>query len=128
MNRGMILSISLLLACIGKAEISYGVSNTFSLGSISTSTSAKQLAICDPEHIKATPNPFNPVVKISVATQKRQPEVSIFSASGKLITKMVTPASGMFAWDASQYPSGLYIIKVTGSNNHRLTKLITLTK
>jgi len=64
------------------------------------------------------PNPFNPAVKITVnrrAAASENPTLCIYNASGKMVQRLRVSSyqlqSGI-VWDASAFPSGIYMARV----------------
>jgi len=90
--------------------------------------------------IKCSPNPFNPMTKITIPNlilQNTNEEFKIFDIRGKLV-KDPTPeirsprvaageAGNSITWDASALPSGAYIIKAQAGANV-LTKKVILAR
>jgi hypothetical protein len=68
--------------------------------------------------IRALPNPFNTMTKIVVSCQLSavsKVQLSIFNVAGKQLTTLIADNRKLTAgisWDASGYPSGIYIAKV----------------
>ncbi|MBL8026719.1 MAG: T9SS type A sorting domain-containing protein [Fibrobacteres bacterium] len=81
----------------------------------------------------ASPNPFNPFVKIIFQTPlslKERAFVSIYAANGRMIDKIALSAVGsrhIATWDASKYPSGIYAASLSAGNISKSIKLV-LTK
>src|SRR3989339_128046 len=59
------------------------------------------------------PNPFNPQTKITVSMKQAKVngtiEINIYDSHGKLVQKLTTDA-GEATWDASGFPSGVYVV------------------
>jgi hypothetical protein len=73
--------------------------------------------------IEAFPNPFNPVIKIAVscpalagsAISKKTVPIKIYNVNGKIVKELTTDSRQLKAginWNASQYPPGVYILKL----------------
>jgi hypothetical protein len=82
--------------------------------------------------ITACPNPFNPAVVISVGAPfmrersvvRMTPlQLKIYTISGRFITDLETH-DGIASWDASNMPSGIYIIRAKAGNAHLSKKII----
>ncbi|NUM71160.1 MAG: choice-of-anchor A family protein [Ignavibacteriaceae bacterium] len=78
------------------------------------------------------PNPFNPSTRINVSVPKDgMYEVSVFSITGELVTKLVEGQlnAGVHSlnFNASNLPSGIYIYRLSGENVN-ITKKMTLMK
>ena len=66
----------------------------------------------------AYPNPFNPRTKFDISLlENSQVEVQVFNVTGQLNTTIfngfLNAGDHQMNWDASQYPSGIYIIRTT---------------
>ena len=125
-NRITALILVLFASNVIYAEIAYGVSGVFALGAGSTGVQQVIVPSSGIEMVTVSPNPFNPVVKISVVSSNI-PEVSIFSSNGRMLLKSKTSSKGELVWNASSYPSGLYIVKVN-TGNKQFSKMLTLMK
>ncbi|OGJ90031.1 MAG: hypothetical protein A2268_12685 [Candidatus Raymondbacteria bacterium RifOxyA12_full_50_37] len=83
----------------------------------------------DKTGIIAYPNPFNPVVTISSknpAASSKKIEIKIYNTQGKIVQKLSTGSlllSTGISWDASDQPSGIYIIRATVGNSTMLKKI-----
>ena len=79
----------------------------------------------------AYPNPFNPVTTIQFSVQTHgNASLHIIDIKGRLmetlINKNLNPGFHEITWNASSYPSGIYLAQLT-SNNYLFTqKLIYL--
>ena len=67
------------------------------------------------------PNPFNPKTNIVIDVPKSEfIELNIYDIYGNLIKKLyknyVTQGTHSFIWDAEQYQSGIYIVKLSSKN------------
>ncbi|MBT5956738.1 MAG: T9SS type A sorting domain-containing protein, partial [Candidatus Marinimicrobia bacterium] len=67
------------------------------------------------------PNPFNPVTNISFSIPDDSfINIEIYNLAGKQIALIVESQLKMgsynYSWDATQYPSGLYIVSIQGSS------------
>ena len=79
----------------------------------------------------AYPNPFNPVVYFDyLISDYRLINISIYDIYGKMITTLVndyqTASLHSTKWDATQYPSGIYFIKVSSEGLNKTQKIILL--
>ncbi|MDD5766579.1 MAG: M36 family metallopeptidase [Candidatus Marinimicrobia bacterium] len=66
---------------------------------------------------QAFPNPFNPVTKFGYTIPEKSPvRLEVFDLKGRLIETLVNqtkePGNYQVAWDASKYPSGIYLYKI----------------
>ena len=76
--------------------------------------------------LEACPNPFNPSVRISLGRDPRETgSLEIFNAAGKRMFSR--PISRSLTWNASDAPSGLYILRVRADGRTSI-KNITLVK
>ena len=78
------------------------------------------------------PNPFNPVTTISYEISKYDfVNISVFDINGQLVENLVNGmvSSGQYSivWNASQYPSGIYFIKMI-SDAYNSTEKVLLIK
>jgi len=78
------------------------------------------------------PNPFNPQTNISYELRVTSyVTVQIFDITGKLIINLVNKKQNagkhVIIWDASAYPSGVYLYKLE-VDNYSLTKKLVLLK
>jgi hypothetical protein len=87
------------------------------------------------EPLSIYPNPFNPATVITVRSRTSAmpstANVKIYDVDGKLIwTRFIAPihsSSSSFIWNASNQPSGIYIVKAT-IGDKTVTKRISLLK
>ncbi|OGJ93751.1 MAG: hypothetical protein A2487_09320 [Candidatus Raymondbacteria bacterium RifOxyC12_full_50_8] len=96
-----------------------------------------QLLKGDGVFITAAPNPFNPQTVITVKMkvkekgEKENPGIKIFNIHGKIMKTVydlhLSPNTFTFSWDASNLPSGVYIIKANIGNTV-LSKKVMLMK
>ncbi|OGJ86336.1 MAG: hypothetical protein A2268_01495 [Candidatus Raymondbacteria bacterium RifOxyA12_full_50_37] len=80
--------------------------------------------------ITCSPNPFNPRTCITLENYRFQItdyELGIYTISGKLVKSLTPDIRNSFVWDASNQPSGVYIIKAT-AGGARIAKKVLLTK
>lgn len=125
---GGMFSIQLTNIMLNETEITEDVYQEFEIhGSASPDVSmavAEEFAFA-PAH----PNPFNPVTKLFF-TLPRNCEVSlkIYNPLGQVVDVLesgVLPAGGhQRCWNASQFPSGLYIAELIAGNNRQYQKLL----
>ena len=83
------------------------------------------------ELISAYPNPFNPVTKVKFSIPKEQHvKLSIYDSKGLYIDELLNSqlSSGFYEieWDASSYPSGIYFLSLSSSNDIYTKKIILL--
>ena len=77
------------------------------------------------------PNPFNPSTTIEfVILESSQVDVSIYNLNGQIIDELVNkyynPGLHQIKWDASNNPSGVYIVRVKDKTNVSTEKIILL--
>jgi hypothetical protein len=93
----------------------------------------RPLETADHFSVLCYPNPLNRGAKIAIShwpLALSKIDINIFNINGKSVTKLKANSqklkAGIF-WDANDYPSGLYIIRLTSGSN-TLTKRIVLIK
>jgi hypothetical protein len=64
--------------------------------------------------ISVSPNPFNPVttLRVQCKMQNEECKIQIFNTDGQKV-HLAETASGIYTWNAREFPSGLYLIRVT---------------
>ncbi|MBD3233011.1 MAG: T9SS type A sorting domain-containing protein [candidate division Zixibacteria bacterium] len=82
--------------------------------------------------LRNNPNPFNAATTISfVLSEESYINLSIFNIQGKRIENLqdgiLSAGSHQIRWDASQYPSGIYLV-LLNSDNFTISKRILLLK
>jgi hypothetical protein len=78
-------------------------------------SAVKKKAVAGAElSLECSPNPFSPVVVITVRglPSKKEMELSIYNVQGKLVQKLVAGA----AWNAANFPCGIYIVQARTGN------------
>ncbi|MBC8214135.1 MAG: T9SS type A sorting domain-containing protein [Candidatus Marinimicrobia bacterium] len=82
---------------------------------------------------KSYPNPFNPVTTMSYQLPAHSSVLlAIYNVNGQLIEELVSSGSMQEAgfhqviWDASNYSSGIYFVKLTTDNNSIFNKITLL--
>ena len=80
---------------------------------------------------KPYPNPFNPVATISFTIPNSgQVNIKIFDITGRELTVLINERmhAGINAvkWDASDYPSGVYLVRMESGNFTKTQKLILM--
>ena len=78
------------------------------------------------------PNPFNPTTTISYQLEELDfVNISIYDINGRLLSnivnKMMPSGHHSIVWDASDYPTGIYFIKMI-SGNYNGTEKVLLVK
>ena len=78
------------------------------------------------------PNPFNPVCQFSIGNPKlSHVNISIINIQGKLVSVLyaghLSAGYHNFNWNAQNFQSGLYFIKVNYDNNNEVVR-VTLIK
>ena len=79
----------------------------------------------------AYPNPFNPVTNFDYSIPEDvSVNISVFDAAGSRIAELFqgNQAAGLYsvAWDAQNYPSGIYFLKFTAGSFVSSEKVILL--
>ena len=77
------------------------------------------------------PNPFNPLTTIRYGlTQNSDIQISIYDITGKLITTLInefqTSGYHSITWDASNFSSGIYFLKMSVENFTATRKLVLI--
>ncbi|MCF7801491.1 MAG: T9SS type A sorting domain-containing protein [Candidatus Marinimicrobia bacterium] len=68
--------------------------------------------------IQTYPNPFNPTLSIRVNLPMSQTgQVVIFDVSGRQITQLTVSGKQTLTWDASEFSSGIYLIRLMVGNH-----------
>ena len=75
------------------------------------------------------PNPFNPATKIDYIIPKSEfVSVKIYDINGAELTTLVNEklSSGKHSvdWDATDYPSGIYIARISSGNYYQARKML----
>lgn len=96
--------------------------------SVKVGVTAKQIFELKPNF----PNPFNPETEICVVMlEDAETEITIYDITGKEIDKIykgqLTKGMHTFKFDGSEYPSGIYLCKVSSGQALKVQKMI-LTK
>jgi hypothetical protein len=78
-----------------------------------------------------SPNPFNPITTINYSIAIfSEVNISIYSINGKLIQILVNssqqPGQYVVQWNASNFPSGLYFVKLISSNKKAEQKVLLI--
>jgi hypothetical protein len=77
------------------------------------------------------PNPFNPATTIRFGiAEEGYTSLKIYDLLGRevaiLTDKNMGAGNYMVTWDATRYPSGIYIYRLTSGNSQKIRKLILL--
>lgn len=77
------------------------------------------------------PNPFNPQTNIIFEiAQKSYTEINVYDISGREVANLfkgeIEPGSYNFAWNAPNFSSGMYFIRVISGNHNKTVKAILL--
>ncbi|RPI12299.1 MAG: T9SS C-terminal target domain-containing protein [Ignavibacteriae bacterium] len=106
--------------------------------SILVSVSHKPIKVKEFKLFSAYPNPFNPVTNIKFdlpkedRSQKSEVKLSIFDVLGRgvaiLVDEKLTPGTYEVQWNAENYSSGLYFIKLTTETGFTAVQKIVLMK
>tara|TARA_B100002051_G_scaffold274450_1_gene315644 strand:- start:271 stop:2607 length:2337 start_codon:yes stop_codon:yes gene_type:complete len=110
------------------AQILYNSFDNEDLSNNYNSFNPNQFYLDDPY-----PNPFNPVVSIKYsASNISNITFAIYDIDGRMVNQfnkgVQNPGDYSFNWDASNYASGIYFIKMIADNKIITTKKITLIK
>ena len=75
------------------------------------------------------PNPFNPTTSLSFSIPKRsQTSIKIYDIKGKLILTLLNESMNaghhQLKWDAENYPSGVYFVKLVSGEFKKTHKLL----
>ena len=74
------------------------------------------------------PNPFNPETNIHFFAKNKTISLLIYNVNGKIVESVISNfnASGYhrFKWNANQYPSGVYFIKLVAENSFKTKKIM----
>jgi len=105
----------------------------------STSTRIIKKSYQDEFIVETYPNPFNPVIHIKIRNsnlQTQQAQFNIYDIAGKCVLagtsghgKTVSLQNGInadFRWDASNQPSGVYILKIFRGDKSTSKKILLL--
>lgn len=85
----------------------------------------KKAAAAVDNTLAVSPNPFNPSVRIRLQGNHEKARISIFAPSGGLVSRFNTEKDGV-EWNASQMPSGVYLIQAETGTKTLRTKAILL--
>ena len=94
-----------------------------------------ELEITNYQLLNAYPNPFNPVTVIGYELMiNSKVDLSIYNINGQLVEDLVTSIGSAtiskgyheIIWNASNYPSGVYFVKLQTENFKQTQKLILL--
>ena len=77
------------------------------------------------------PNPFNNVTNIDYSvTEPDRVSIELFNLVGQSVATVFedvkTAGRQRFVWDASGYPSGVYMLKLSGSSNSQTHKVLLI--
>jgi hypothetical protein len=107
-----------------------GVAYTFFYEPV-TSVAQNDNNIIDSYDLGLYPNPFNPSTNIKVNIPDAGfVDISIYDISGRKVKNIVSDylSSGSFTfqWNASDLPSGVYMIRLNSSGNYKTIKALLL--
>ena len=82
--------------------------------------------------LKAYPNPFNPSTNVSFElNQQSKVQLAVYDIKGAFVKEIINDILNMgshaYTWDASTYPSGVYMLKLS-ANSGILTQKVVLIK
>ena len=77
------------------------------------------------------PNPFNPSTNIEFSlSQSSNVFMSVYDVNGRLIKLLIndefSPGVHSFSWDASNYPSGIYFVRLVSDDISISQKLVLM--
>ena len=77
------------------------------------------------------PNPFNPITNISFGIpENANVKIIIYDLTGRkvqsLINEFQTPGYHSVDWDASSYPSGIYLIRMNSGDFGQIQKVVLI--
>ena len=77
----------------------------------------------------ASPNPFNSTVKLSMYLPKADHvSLSIFDVNGREVSRLVDGNVGagiqVFVWDASDFPAGVYVVRMEAGDVSEMRKVV----
>ena len=77
----------------------------------------------------ACPNPFNSAVKLSMYLPKTDHvSVSVFDVNGREVSRLVDGGVGVgnqtFVWNASNYPAGVYVVRMVAGDVSKMRKVV----
>jgi hypothetical protein len=78
----------------------------------------------DHQHTLIYPNPANGKLQIYLEDKMIGGSVSLFNLEGKRIKALNRAESALIQMDLSNYPAGMYLLKVDKGNNHDIVKII----
>jgi len=81
--------------------------------------------------LSVSPNPFNPVVKITLSNNKltvNNGALAVYSVDGKIVHRQIANneqfLTGIF-WNAAGFPSGIYMVCLKiGNKNYNTTVML----
>ena len=109
-------------------ELSWFNNEVYNIKSLTERTIPTDYKLLDPY-----PNPFNPVTTISFdLSDNAYVKLDVYNIKGQLIERLIEQSfdSGnySFNWNAQDYGSGIYFIKLSLDNNYHETKKVILVK
>jgi len=84
-----------------------------------------------PLSLRAAPNPFNPSARINYElTEAGHIELAVFNAAGQQIATLVDgyreAGQHQVTWDASDLPTGVYLVALDAASSHAVQKVLLL--
>ncbi len=76
------------------------------------------------EQVNIYPNPVTNILNISIPNLKSNNKIEIFDYTGKLIINKNNYDNNNFVYDMSNYPSGIYFVKITENRNFKTYKFV----
>jgi len=109
-----------------------GIAYTFYLKDSSSITSIDDIQstrLADNYQLDVYPNPFNPQTNIIfTATERNYTEISIYDILGREVINLykgdIEPGTYKFNWNASNLPSGMYLIRTISGNYVKSVKAL----
>ena len=109
-------------------NLSWGNNQIYNVKSLTDYVIPEQHKLLD-----AYPNPFNPITKISFElADYAYAKLNIYNINGQLVEELVNgeynPGYYSFNWNAKEYSSGVYFIKININNTFYETQKVMLVK
>ena len=117
------------------SEELFSVSGEYDITDIIVANSSEQINVTMPDKISlssAYPNPFNPstTVKLFSPSVQNDINISIYNLMGQQVSVLhngqVSSGYNYFTWDASNFSSGVYLIRTSGTNFKNTQKLMLI--
>ena len=114
----------------------FEVSGDFSVEEIIVANANSEVSIAMPTELtlsQAYPNPFNPSTTLSLSVQNATPaSIMAYDITGRLVDVVfegtLQPSDNMITWNASNLPSGVYIVTLSTPNGSASMQKVMLMK